>query len=78
VGVTTSAAARDTGEIITEEVPLCFRRVRRGIGPGRNEIESANRPIAVGGVLVKPGGVVVADGDGVIEVPRDKAIAVAD
>jgi 4-hydroxy-4-methyl-2-oxoglutarate aldolase len=77
VGVVTSATARDTDEIITEKVPLYFRRPGRGIRPGRNEIESVNRPIVVGGVLVKPGDVVVADGDGVIIVPRDKALAVA-
>lgn len=78
VGVVTSATARDTDEITTEKVPLYFRRVGRGIRPGRNEIESVNRPIAVGGVLVKPGDVIVADGDGVIVVPRDKALAVAE
>ena len=77
VGVVTSATARDTDEIITEKVPLYFRRPGRGIRPGRNEIESVNRPIAVGGVLVKPGDVIVADGDGVIVVPRDKAMSVA-
>jgi 4-hydroxy-4-methyl-2-oxoglutarate aldolase len=78
VGVVTSATARDTDEIITEKVPLYFRRAGRGIRPGRNEIESVNRPIAVGGVLVKPGDVIVADGDGVLVVPRDKALAVAE
>ena len=59
------------------KVPLYFRRPGRGIRPGRNEIESVNRPIAAGGVLVKPGDVIVADGDGVIVVPREKAAAVA-
>jgi regulator of RNase E activity RraA len=77
VGVVTSATARDTDEIITERIPLYFRHPGRGIRPGRNEIESVNRPIVVGGVLVKPGDVIVADGDGVIVVPRDKALAVA-
>jgi regulator of RNase E activity RraA len=77
VGVITSGTARDTDEIIAQKVPLYFKRVGRGIRPGRNEIESVNRPIVVGGALVMPGDVVIADGDGVIVVPREHAERVA-
>lgn len=77
VGVVTSATARDTDEIITEKIPLYFKHPGRGIRPGRNEIESVNRPVVVGGVTVMPGDVIVADGDGVIVVPRAQAEAVA-
>lgn len=78
VGVVTDATARDTDEIITEEVPLYFRKPGRGIRPGRNEVESVNRPVVVGGVLVNPGDVIVADGDGVLVVPRAVALQVAE
>jgi regulator of RNase E activity RraA len=77
VGVVTSATARDTDEIIAQNIPLYFRKPGRGIRPGRNEIESVNRPIVCGGVLVMPGDVIVADGDGVIVVPRAVASEVA-
>ncbi len=77
VGVVTNATARDTDEIETEGVPLYFRGVGRGIRPGRNEIESVNRPVVCGGVLVIPGDVIVADGDGVVVVPRAVAEGVA-
>src|SRR5262249_16714619 len=77
VGVVTSGGARDTDEIIKEKVPRYFRGPGRGIRPGRNEVESVNRPVTVGGVLVRPGDVVVADGDGVVVVPREHAEAVA-
>jgi regulator of RNase E activity RraA len=76
-GVVTSNTARDTDEIITEKVPLYLKKVGRGIRPGRNEIESVNRPVVCGGALVMPGDVVVADGDGVVVVPRAKAKEVA-
>jgi regulator of RNase E activity RraA len=77
VGVVTSATARDTDEITTEKVPLYFRKPGRGIRPGRNEIESVNRPVVCGGVTVLPGDVIVGDGDGVVVVPRAHAEAVA-
>ncbi len=77
VGLVTSNSARDTDEIIAQKIPLYFRQVGRGIRPGRNEIESVNRPVVCGGALVKPGDVIVADGDGVIVVPRAHAEEVA-
>jgi 4-hydroxy-4-methyl-2-oxoglutarate aldolase len=78
VGVVTNVGGRDTDEIATEQVPLYLRYGARGIRPGRNEIESVNRPIECGGVLVRPGDVIVADGDGVVVVPREKAKEVAE
>jgi 4-hydroxy-4-methyl-2-oxoglutarate aldolase len=77
VGVVTDAGSRDTDEITAEKVPLYLRFRTRGIRPGRNALESVNRPVVIGGVLVCPGDVVVADGDGVIVVPRKVAKDVA-
>jgi 4-hydroxy-4-methyl-2-oxoglutarate aldolase len=77
VGLVTSGGLADTDEIIYHKVPTYFRRLARGIRPGRNELESVNRPVTIGGVLVRPGDVVVADGDGVVVVPRERAEEVA-
>ena len=77
VDVVTNATARDTDEITAQKVSLYFRHPGRGIRPRRNEIESVNRPIVLGGVLVVPGDVNLADGDGVIVVPREHAETVA-
>jgi regulator of RNase E activity RraA len=77
VGVVTDAGSRDTDEVGLEGVPLYLRKKGRGIRPGRNEIESVNRPVSIGGVLVCPGDVVVGDGDGVVVVPRAVAEQVA-
>ena len=77
VGLVTSGGLADTDEIIHQKIPVYFRRLARGIRPGRNELESVNRPITVGGVLVRPGDVVMADGDGVVVVPRERAEEVA-
>lgn len=74
-GIVSNGSVRDTDEIIKQEIPvyLDLENRGRGIRPGRNEIESVNQPVEVGGVLVRPGDVIVADGDGVIVVPREFA-----
>ena len=77
VGVVTDGTARDTDEVATQQNPLYLRNFGKGIRPGRNLIESVNRPIVCGDVLVEPGDVIVADGDGVVVVPRAKAKLVA-
>jgi 4-hydroxy-4-methyl-2-oxoglutarate aldolase len=77
VGVITSGGLADSDEIIHQKVPAYHRRFARGLRPGRNELESVNRPVNLGGVLVQPGDVVVADGDGVVVVPRERAEEVA-
>lgn len=77
VGVITDASSRDTDEVAMQQFPLYLREKGRGIRPGRNELESVNRPLSFGGVLVSPGDVVVADGDGVVVVPRRVAREVA-
>lgn len=77
VAVVTDASSRDTDEIAIEKVPLYLRHKGRGIRPGRNELESVNRPVTIGGVLVRPGDVIVGDADGVIVVPRGQAEQVA-
>jgi regulator of RNase E activity RraA len=80
VGIVSNGGIRDTDEVIKQRIPvyLDHKNRGRGIRPGRNEIESVNKPVSVGGVLVNPGDVVVADGDGVVVVPREHAQQVAE
>lgn len=79
VGVVTNGGARDTDEIVKVKRPPVYLRKghsTRGVRPGRMLTESYNFPINCAGVLVYPGDVVVADGDGVIVVPREHALKV--
>ena len=80
VGLVSAGGVRDTDEIIKQGNPVYMDLSKRGRGirPGRNEIESVQKPVVVGSVLVNPGDVVVADGDGVIVVPREQAVFVAE
>lgn len=79
-GVVSNGGIRDTDELIKQKIPvyLDFMNRGRGIRPGRNELESVNKPVTIGGVVIRPGDVIVADGDGVICVPRELAKPVAE
>lgn len=79
VGIVSNGGIRDTDEVIKQGIPVYLDMANRGRGirPGRNELESFNSPVTVGGVLIRPGDVIVADGDGVICVPREHAEKVA-
>ena len=79
VGIVSAGGIRDNDEIIKQQIPVYMDLLQRGRGirPGRNELESVNKPVVVGGVLINPGDIIVADGDGVIVVPRAFAEPVA-
>jgi regulator of RNase E activity RraA len=76
-GLVTNGNARDTDELILERIPVYAKYQGGGTRPGRIESGAINTPIVVGGVLVRPGDMIVADGDGVIVVPREQADEVA-
>jgi regulator of RNase E activity RraA len=76
-GVITNGNCRDTDELIIQKIPVYSKYQGGGTRPGRIEAGAVNRPVTVGGVMVRPGDVVVADGDGVVVVPREHAERVA-
>jgi regulator of RNase E activity RraA len=79
VGVVTNGGARDTDEIVkVKKISVYCKNgySTRGVRPGRLIAESYNFPISCGGVLVYPGDLIVADGDGVLVVPREHALQV--
>ncbi|TVX98585.1 RraA family protein [Paenibacillus cremeus] len=76
-GVVTNGGARDTDEIIKQKLPVYCSYIGRGIRPGRITYEAHNIPVNVGGVLIRPGDLIIADGDGALCVPIEKAVEVA-
>jgi len=79
VGVVTNGGARDTDEIVKVKKVSVYCKTgysSRGVRPGRLIAESYNFPINCAGVLIYPGDLVVADGDGVLVVPREHALQV--
>lgn len=78
VGVVSVGGIRDIDEIILQQNPVYTNYYDRGRGEriGRNEIIDVQEPVVVGGALVHPGDVIVADSDGVVVVPRRVAVRV--
>ncbi len=77
VAYVNNAGVRDTDEIILQKVPFWSAFVSQSMVQCRLRYDSKDVPVNVGGVVVTPGDMVVADGDGVIVVPREAALDVA-
>ena len=76
-GLVTDGGVRDVDEIVLQEIPFWSGKISQSMVQGRLEFDAMNVPIEVGGVQVRPGDMIVADGDGVIAVPQDIALDVA-
>lgn len=76
-GILTNGGVRDTDEVVLQQVPVWCAFISQKMVQGRIMYESMDQPVAIGGVTVRTGDVVVADGDGVIVVPREIARDVA-
>ena len=76
-GFVSNGGVRDTDEILAERVPFWSKYIGQPMVQARLQFDAKDIPVAIGGVLVRPGDVVVADGDGVIMVPREIAKEVA-
>ena len=76
-GFVTNSGVRDTDEIILQKIPFWSKFCSQAMVQGRLQYEERNIPIEVGGVMVSPGDIIVADGDGVIVVPQQMAFDVA-
>jgi 4-hydroxy-4-methyl-2-oxoglutarate aldolase len=75
-GFVTNGGVRDTDEVIMQQVPFWSTMISKAMVQGRLQFDSMDRPVCVGGVTVMPGDVIIADGDGVVCVPREAAAAV--
>ena len=75
--ITNGGGIRDSDECILQKVPIWCRFVSQKMDQARIRFSEKNVPVALGGVAIYPGDVIVADGDGVIAVPRKAAAEVA-
>lgn len=76
VGVVTNGGPRDTDELILQNIPVYSKEINKPIIPGRTEVDAKRVPVNVGGCLIRPDDIIVADGDGVVVVPFEHAESV--
>jgi len=72
-GVIVDGACRDIDESREHKFPVYARSAVPTTARGRIVEEDFNIPITVGGIPVKPGDLVIADGSGVVFVPAERA-----
>ena len=75
--VSNGGGIRDTDEVIMQKIHVWSYFVSQKMDQTRCQFDAKDVPVAIGGVTVFPGDVIVADGDGVIVVPRSIAKDVA-
>ncbi|MCS7143120.1 MAG: 4-carboxy-4-hydroxy-2-oxoadipate aldolase/oxaloacetate decarboxylase [Aigarchaeota archaeon] len=74
-GVVVDGSVRDVTEIRRMGFPVFARHISP-ISSTKLHPGSINVPVVCGGVLVKPGDVIIGDDDGVVVVPREQAAEV--
>jgi regulator of RNase E activity RraA len=76
-GFVSNGGVRDSDELIAQGVPFWSAAISQKMVQLRLQFDAQDVPVAIAGARVEPGDVVVADGDGVIAVPRRLAPQVA-
>lgn len=73
-GAVLDAGVRDVAESRDIGFPIFSRSVVTSTTVGRYQTLARDSPIICGGVLVRPGDIVVGDEDGVVMVPAERAL----
>lgn len=75
-GAIIDGGIRDTKDILEQEFPIWYRYRTSNGSLSRAKMTGYQVPIIVGGVIIKPGDIILADIDGVLVIPRKLAVPV--
>src|SRR5581483_2300248 len=71
-GTVISGVCRDVARALELKYPVFTRGRYMRTGKDRVEVDSMNTPVSLGDVQVRPGDILVGDGDGVVVIPRSR------
>jgi regulator of RNase E activity RraA len=77
-GLVVDGGVRDREEMVDLEFPVFARHMTPLTGRTRLAITGINEPVSCGGVRVRPGDVIVADGSGAVCIPAEHGAQVAE
>lgn len=76
-GFVIDGAVRDVAALRALDFPV-YARGASPNGPFKDACGEVNAPVGMGGVVVCPGDIIVADSDGIVAIRQDEALAVAE
>jgi len=76
-GLVVDGGVRDREEMLEHAFPVFARHMTPLTGRSRLSVAAINEPASCGGVRVRPGDVIVADGSGAVCIPAEHAAGVA-
>jgi regulator of RNase E activity RraA len=77
-GLVVDGGVRDREEMVSHGFPVFTRHMTPLTGRTRLKIQAINEPVTCGGVRVRHGDIIVADGSGVVCIPAEHAERVAE
>ena len=77
-GLIVDGGVRDREEMAEHAFPVFARHMTPLTGRTRLAVTAINEPVSCGGVRIRPGDVIVADGSGVVCIPAEQAARVAE